>query len=189
MIMKTKRLLMYIKDRLPLLLLLVCVISCAVASAVYAKYVKDIDANVSMGITGSGDIEIEVVKQSDDTYTIQHGEGSRIPAYIRFAIVVNWKHKTEGTLWYINPSDLSYTVPNATLLSDGYYYGVKDGNAQIAVETVLGGIKVTTESTPPSDEYELNVQILAEAIQCVPEDAVKTAWDAAFEEGSWKKLP
>ena len=23
----------------------------------------------------------------------------------------------------------------------------------------------------------------------VPEDAVKTAWDAAFEEGSWKKLP
>ncbi|MBE6621209.1 MAG: hypothetical protein E7625_07605 [Ruminococcaceae bacterium] len=187
--MKTKRLLTYIKDRLPLLLLLVCVISCAVASAVYAKYVKDIDANVSMDITGVGDIEIEVVKQSNGTYTIQHGDDSRIPAYIRFAIVVNWKHKTNGTLWYINPSDLSYTVPNATQLSDGYYYGVKDGNAQIAVGTVLSGIMVTTESTPPSDEYELNVQILAEAIQCVPEDAVEIAWDAAFIDGNWKKLP
>ncbi len=186
---KRKRLLMYIKDRLPLLLLLVCVISCAVASAVYAKYVKDIDTDVSMDISGEGQISIEVVDNHDGTYSIRHTAESRIPAYIRFAIVVNWKHKTDGTLWYINPSAVSYNVPNATQLSDGYYYGVKDGSAQIAVGTVLSGIMVTTGSTPPSEEYELNVQILAEAIQCVPEDAVETAWGAAFKDGNWKKLP
>jgi hypothetical protein len=57
---KGKRLLTYIKDRLPLLLLVVCIISCAVASAVYAKYVKDIEAEVSINISGAGDVQISV---------------------------------------------------------------------------------------------------------------------------------
>ena len=178
-----KRLLMYIKDRMILVLLAACIISGAVASAVYAKYVKSIDSNVDVTIVGYGDLELEVVKK-DGSYTIQHGEGSNIPAYIRFAIIVNWKG-ADG-LWYVDPSTVEYNVPNAQLL-DGYYYCVYNGSAKISPGTVLDGITVTTEETAPDGYDEFYVQIVAEAIQCVPADAVKNAWGVTFDGTNWVK--
>ena len=180
-----KRLLMYIKDRMILVLLAACIISGAVASAVYAKYVKSIDSNVDVSIVGYGDLELEVVKNGDGSYTIQHVEGSsNIPAYIRFAIIVNWKG-TDG-IWYVDPSDVEYNVPNAQLL-DGYYYCVYNGSAEISPKTALNGITVTTTAEPPVDGYEFYVQIVAEAIQCVPADAVKDAWGVTFNGTDWVK--
>lgn len=181
-----KRLLMYIKDRMILVLLAACIISGAVASAVYAKYVKSIDSNVDVSIVGYGDLELEVVKK-DGSYTIQHGEGSNIPAYIRFAIIVSWKG-TDG-IWYVDPSDpeVEYNVPNAQLLDDGYYYCVYNGSAEISPKTALNGITVTTTAEPPVDGYEFYVQIVAEAIQCVPADAVKDAWGVTFDGTNWVK--
>ena len=182
-----KRLLTYIKDRMVLILLIVCILSCAIASAVYAKYVKDLDSEVDVNIVGEGDLEIVVVKNADGSYTIKHDTNSKIPAYIRFAIMVSWEG-TEG-IWYIDPASVDYTVPNAQLLSeDGYYYCVYDGRAEIDVETVLSGITVTTTATPPAEGYEFSVQIVAEAIQCMPQDVVETAWGARFVDGAWEKL-
>ena len=171
-----------------LIILSLCIISCAIASAVYAKYVKDLDSNVNVNVIGYGDIEIEVVEKDDGTYSIKHDGGSDIPAYIRFAIVVNWKG-AEG-LWYIDPTDVECDVPDecAQLLSDGYYYCIYDGKPEIDVNEVISGIKVTTSSLPPIDGYEFHVQIIAEAIQCVPTSVVKNAWNAEFKNGSWVKL-
>ena len=175
------------KNRLPMLLLVVCLISCTVASAVYAKYVKNINADVTVDVVGNGDIEIEIVQNTeDDTYTIRHTSNSKIPGYIRFTIVVNWKHKTDATLWYISPSDVVCAVPCAQKLGD-YYYGLAGGDAEIALEEALSGIKVTTTAVAP-DGYELDVQILAEAIQCMPVNVVESAWGVKFENGDWKKI-
>ena len=181
-----KRLLMYIKDRMILVLLAACIISGAVASAVYAKYVKSFDSEVGVNIVGYGDIEIAVEKQTDGSYTIKHGSNSNIPAYIRFAIIVSWKG-TDG-IWYVDPSDpeVEYNVPNAQLL-DGYYYCVYNGSAEISPKTALNGITVTTTAEPPVDGYEFYVQIVAEAIQCVPADAVKDAWGVTFNGTDWVK--
>ena len=182
-----KRLLKYVKDRMVLILLIVCIISCAIASAVYAKYVKDIDSDVDVSVVGEGDLEIAVVKNADGSYTIKHTTNSKIPAYIRFAIIVNWKG-TDG-LWYIDPASVDYNVPNAQFLSeDGYYYCIYDGSAEIDVGTLLSGITVTTTASPPVEGYEFYVQIVAEAIQCMPAGVVEEAWDARFVDGAWEKI-
>lgn len=183
-----KRLLMYIKDRMILVLLTLCIASGAAASAVYAKYVKSFDSEVGVNIVGYGDIEVVVEKQTDGlhtSYTIKHGGDSNIPAYIRFAIIVNWKG-ADG-VWYVDPSDVEYNVPNAQPL-DGYYYCVYDGSAKIDLGTEIEGITVTPTTAAPIEGYEFHVQILAEAIQCVPADAVKDAWGVTFDNGTWKKV-
>lgn len=185
-----KRLLMYFKDRMILVLLTLCIASGAAASAVYAKYVKSFDSEVGVNIVGYGDIEVAVEKQTDGSYTIKHDEGSNIPAYIRFAIIVNWKG-TDG-LWYVDPSDVVYNVPNAQLL-DGYYYCVYEGSAKISPRTEsnpgteINGITVTTTAEPPVDGYEFYVQIVAEAIQCMPANAVEDAWGVTFNGTNWVK--
>lgn len=178
-----KGLLMYIKRKLPMLLLLVCAILCVASSAVYAKYVKDVDTDVDMNVVSNGDVEIEVVKNSEGDYAIRHTANSKIPAYIRFTVVTNWKSKTEDKLWYISPESVTVDAPCAQLV-DGYYYAVVDGKAEIALNTVLDGITVTTATAAP-DGYELYVQILAEAIQCMPTGVVESAWGVTFNGTTW----
>lgn len=179
-----KRLLMYIKDRMILVLLTLCIASGAAASAVYAKYVKSFDSEVGVTIVGYGDIEVAVEKQTDGSYTIKHGGDSNIPAYIRFAIIVNWKG-ADG-VWYVDPSDVNYSVPNAQLL-DGYYYCVHEGSAKIDLGTEIKDIVVTPTTEPPIEGYEFHVQILAEAIQCMPANAVEDAWGVTFDGTNWVK--
>jgi hypothetical protein len=183
----TKSLLAYIKGRLPLVLLLVCTVSCVVVSAVYAKYIKDVDKGIDMNVVSQGDVNIEVVEIGEGKYSIRHAEGSKIPAYIRFTVVVNWKNKNNGTLWYVSPSTVTVNADCAQKLSDGYYYCVVDRKAEIAVGKVLSGIQVTTTATKPGEEYELDVQILAEAIQCLPAGVVEEAWGATFDGTAWSK--
>ena len=176
-----KRLLTYVKSRLPLLVLIAYAVSCAVAGAVYAKYVRDVDSDVGMQIVGEGDVELEVVDNGDGSYRIKHAEGSKIPAYVRFTVVVNWMDD-EGNLFYTSPTQYSVTAENCTTHSDGYRYynGVvaKDGGISVTV-ALNGGV------TAPTGYPELDVQILAEAIQCVPSTAVGEAWGVVFENGAW----
>ena len=183
-----KSLLRYIKSRLPRVLLVVCTASCVVVSAVYTKYIKDVDTNVDLSVVGEGNVEIEVVKNGAEEYSIRHSVNSKIPAYIRFTVVVNWKNINNGTLWYVSPDAVNIDVDCAQKLSDGYYYGVVGDKAEISRDTVLSGIQVTTTATAPGEEYELDVQILAEAIQCMPSDVVKEAWGATFDGASWSKV-
>jgi hypothetical protein len=187
-----KSIFQYIKSRLPLMLLILCAVSGVVVNAVYAKYVKDIDRPVDVAIVGEGNIKIAVSK-NDDEYSIHHTSESKIPAYIRFAVVTNWKQKEGDALWYTGPQNVTVTSSNALTssnaqpLSDGYYYCVVDGKAEIAIDKVVSGITVTTKEVAP-DGYELEVKILAEAIQCMPASVVRTAWGVTFNGGVWEKV-
>ncbi len=183
-----KAIFQYIKSRLPLVLLLLCTVSGVVANAVYAKYTTDLNTSVNVNVVGEGEIKIAVSKNGDGTYSIHHTSESKIPAYIRFTVVTNWKQKEGDALWYQGPEDVTVTAPNAQPLSDGYYYCVAtDGKAEIAINEVISGIKVTTTQSAPNDEYELDVQILAEAIQCMPASVVETAWGVTFNGTNWVK--
>lgn len=181
-----KRILAFIKGRLPLVLLSVCILVCGVFSAVYAKYIKDIDNDVVIDIVGEGDIELAVSKNTDDdTFQIAHHTDSRIPAYIRYAVVANWKDG-EGNIWYTPPTSVTVNNSHAQLL-DGYYYCVYEGKAEIELGTVLSGIQVEATGSAPAG-YTLHVQLLVEAIQCVPADVVEDAWGVTFQDGAWKAV-
>lgn len=184
-----KFLLNYIKSRLPLLLLVLCIISCAVASMVYAKYIHDKKEDASIDIIANGDLFLEVSGPTDNVcgeYTVTNQNTSTMPAYIRYAVVVNWIDG-EGNFWAVPPTkDTDYTVTanNCTLLGEGsdlyyYYNGVRNIGEAFAVTVEAKG-----EGKP---NYSLHVQILAEGIQTAPLSASGAAWGYVYENDAWRE--
>ena len=183
------KMLKYIKSRLPLLLLSLCIMTSAVASMIYAKYVDDAKKDAELDIIASGKLVVTVFPGSHDagnhdagTYTITNDktEGSTIPAYVRFAVIVNWQDG-DGNLWAVPPvKDTNYTitVSDCTLLNGYYYYnGVRNpGEAITVTVNAVGSGKVG---------YTLHVQIVAEGIQSVPLSVAESAWHATYNGSKW----
>ena len=183
----------YIKSRLPLLLLAFCLITCAVASMVYGKYVNNNKSEADINVTAQGVLTIPVTGGETDqagtyAYAVTNkavSEGSNIPAYIRAAIVVNWQD-AEGTLWAVPPKEgTDYAIStNCQLLGDYYYYkGECAPGDSFPIQVTQAGT-----AKPPAG-YSLHVTILAEGIQCMPADAVKDAWGVQFDGNTWSVAP
>ena len=106
-------------------------------------------------------------------------------AYIRATYVVNWVD-AQGNIASSDPAGYKYTLTanlnnSWTKGSDGYFYYT----SPIApVDSTQGSLLTCTVTYPDNPEYTLSVEVLAEAIQSVPEDAVKAAWGAGFSIGA-----
>lgn len=99
-----------------------------------------------------------------------------IPAYIRARIVVTWKD-ANGNVSAVPVKDSDYTMTVGTGWTkgtDGYWYC----NTAVAAggETPVLITKCEKKGTAPKD-YDLSVEILADAIQSEPASAVTEAWD------------
>ena len=106
-------------------------------------------------------------------------------AYIRATYVVNWVD-AQGNIAAAVPAGYSYTLtenPNSrwTKGEDGFFYYTSPVAPGASTE---GSLLTCTVTYPENPEYTLSVEILAEAIQSVPEDAVKAAWGAGFSIGA-----
>lgn len=105
-----------------------------------------------------------------------------VNAYIRATYVVNWVDE-KGNILASNPDGYSYTItenPDGkwTKGADGYYYYTLPVAPQGKTDGSL--LTCTVTEHPENPEYKLSVEILATAVQSVPEDAVKTAWGTGF---------
>lgn len=106
-------------------------------------------------------------------------------AYIRATYVVNWVD-AQGNIASSDPVGYKYTLTanlnnSWTKGSDGYFYYT----SPIAPgDSTQGSLLTCTVTYPDNPEYTLSVEVLAEAIQSVPEDAVKAAWGAGFSIGA-----
>lgn len=115
---------------------------------------------------------------------------SNIPAYIRAYIVVTWKD-ADGNVYGQKPvegEDKDYTmeIPRDTAWvtgSDGYYYYTSPVAVDGSTGVLISECKLTEEVVKP-DGYNLSVEIIAEAIQSSPTEAVGTAWGVTISEGS-----
>lgn len=102
-----------------------------------------------------------------------------IPAYIRAKVVYNWAD-SKGNVYAQTPvAGTDYTIEQTStkwkLIGDYYYYTdpVDPGkNTGMLIDSIT-----PVEDAAP-DGYELQVTILAEAIQSTPKDAVTKAWGA-----------
>ena len=107
---------------------------------------------------------------------------SDIPAYIRAYIVVTWKD-ADGNVYGQKPvegADKDYTmeIPSDTAWvtgSDGYYYYTSPVAVDGSTGVLISECKLTEEVVKP-DGYNLSVEIIAEAIQSVPDTTVHEAW-------------
>lgn len=106
-------------------------------------------------------------------------------AYIRATYVVNWVDE-QGNIAAAVPEGYSYNVtenPDSkwTKGSDGYFYytsPVAPGNS------TEGSLLTCTVTYPVNPEYTLSVEILAEAIQSTPANAVQEAWGVTPTSGN-----
>ncbi len=111
-----------------------------------------------------------------------------VNAYIRAAVVVNWLD-SEGNIVPSVPTEYSYNLTITTLKEDPNSNWVEKGKyyyytLPVAVGGSTEGSLLTCEVKYPegvkTPEYTLSVEILATAVQSVPEAAVKTAWGEGF---------
>lgn len=111
-----------------------------------------------------------------------------VDAYIRAAVVVTWKDDTTNRNVYgkqpVENTDytIQYNLTNGWVKgTDGYYYWTSPVKSEReAANNCTTGVLIETCKlkdgvTPPSG-YHLSVEIVAEAIQAEPADAVEEAW-------------
>ena len=98
-----------------------------------------------------------------------------IPAYIRARIVVTWKDAS-GKVSAVPVKDLDYTMTMGTGWTKGtddYWYCKTAVDAGEKTPVLI--TKCEKKGNAPKD-YDLSVEILADAIQSEPANAVKEAW-------------
>ena len=105
---------------------------------------------------------------------------SNIDAYIRAYVVVTWKN-ADGEVYGKLPvegegKDYTMTMPKDTkwFTSGDYYYYPEAVPSGESTGVLIEKCELT--GNPPADGYSLSVEIIAEAIQSQPDDAVRQAW-------------
>lgn len=110
-----------------------------------------------------------------------------IPAYIRARIVVTWKD-TSGNVSAVPVKNTDYTIAFNTTdwnQQGGYWYCNTAVNPNGFTPVLIKECKKTDNANVP-DDYDLSVEILADAIQSEPASAVTEAWGYAPTAASGK---
>ena len=134
-------------------------------------------AKVSCEVTGS--------KES-----VQIKNAGNTAAYIRATYVVTWRD-AYGKVAVSVPGGYSYTLTENlgnywNKGADGYFYyslPVSPGNS------TQDSLLTCNVTYPDNPEYTLSVEILAEAIQSEPTEAVQQAWGATIVDGKLTPAP
>ena len=126
-------------------------------------------------------VQAEVkVGNADGVYTIRN-DGD-VEAYLRVAIVANWLDNSivddllgDSTIHWKQPEFTVTASDNWDLGDDGFYYYKNPVAAQTDIADKLTVTLNNGESAPTG--YKFSVQVIAEAIQSEPAQAVIEAWD------------
>ena len=96
-------------------------------------------------------------------------------AYIRVRLLYNWVNDKDEIV--TKPANYSYTAPSATDLGEGWFASNNRYYYEYMVKpqettTVLTNVAITP--SPADGKYRLRVDVIAEAIQAKPKDAVSS---------------
>ena len=112
-------------------------------------------------------------------------------AYIRAAIVVTWQNASGNVLGKAPVLGSDYTLKLATdtgwniTTSDGYYYYATAVSVNNSTGILIN--ECTVLKPAPAEGYTLCVEVLADAIQATPINAVKDAWGVTVTDGTISK--
>ena len=104
-------------------------------------------------------------------------------AYIRVKLVT---YRTNDQRQHIGGTAIlpTFTLGENWVLHDGYYYYTLPVAPGDSPKTSLTESMTLTDSYTDADGGKQAIDVMAEAIQSVPEDAVKAAWGAGFSIGA-----
>jgi archaellum component FlaG (FlaF/FlaG flagellin family) len=184
--MKIKNLFKNTKITWLILVLILALLTTSATSWVLGKYISNHHTNAGVDIMAEAKVEVSVTDNGNGTYTIKNTDESNIPAYVRFTVVVTLRANEDGKLWgtpTAEGKDYTVSAPNCTALSYGkytyYYFNGAVQEDEILAQNEEFTINVELNSTKA--DYTLCVEILADAIQCLPSDITKTTWGVTFD--------
>ena len=143
------------KRAVALLVSLIVLLTAAVGATV--AYIIDRTENVE-NIFAPSRVACEVVDETNHTYSVKNTGDTA--AYVRVAVVVNWKN-SDGHV-YAKAPEFEVSVSDGWKKgSDGYYYFTKP----VAVVANADSELTVTILTDEPDGYDLYVEVVASAIQ------------------------
>lgn len=158
-------------------------VSCAVVEKI----------NDSEETTGGTATTIDKVALKKDVQIKNTGDTT---AYIRAAIIVNWKTTPEdgNLVWAMAPVEGTDYTLTLNLSADGWVKSTTDGYYYYSAPVVPGdltGVLITSATQevagpedPDGNQYYLSIEIVASAIQSTLATSAQGAWAAAVTTGS-----
>ena len=105
-------------------------------------------------------------------------------AYIRATYIINWVDSS-GNIAASVPEGYSYSLTKNSdskwIEKNGYFYYTSPVAPGASTE---GSLLTCTAEYPADPEYTLSVEVLAQAIQSTPDNAVQEAWGVSISQGS-----
>lgn len=112
-----------------------------------------------------------------------------VPAYIRAEVIVTWQDMYGNVYPTLPVENTDYTITALgsgwMLGSDGYYYCTSEVAADAVTPKMFASIEQIKNCI--ADGYTLCVEILADAVQSSPADAVTEAWGVTATDGTLSK--
>lgn len=119
-------------------------------------------------------IELNETFDGKDKTNVTVENTGDVPAYLRAAIVVNWKD-TDGTVISANESEYSMAMgPEWIQGADSYWYCKKPTDVGQLSPALIESCKPTVVKA----DQHLSVEILIQGVQAEPATAVEELWDA-----------
>lgn len=103
-------------------------------------------------------------------------------SYIRAKVIVNWQDNN-GNVLAITPEQgvdysITYTLGDWISSRDGYYYYKYPTTGETS--TLISEAKVLKKA--PKEGYKLNIEIIAQAVQSTPSEAVVDTWNVVLDQ-------
>ena len=142
----------------------------------------DADRTISYEEMYPDNIITDVMPGTDVTKVVEVKNSGDNPVWVRVSvdkqIIMDEQMDEEADTGLMT---MDFDTDNWSVGNDGYFYYTLPVAPGASTE---GSLLTCTVKYPNNPEYTLSVEILAEAIQSVPEDAVKAAWGAGFSIGA-----
>ena len=171
------------KKQMRILVACVCLLAVLVAivSGAVSYIVRTANPIPNTFVPASVSCQVEEVFDGNVKENVSVRNTGNISAYIRAIVIVNWVEEETGKIYASAPEagvDYQLTLVESSWIygADGYWYYPFAVAVGASTDKLIR--KVSAISEPP-EGFQLQVQILASAIQSDPSAAVSQAWGVA----------
>lgn len=165
-----------------IVILCLCIVGCAV-DGVYAYLKANTDTLINEFVPAKVSCLVEENFQDGVKSDVKVRNTGNIDAYIRVTVVATFASADGKVLSTAPREGEDYTVTwgasDWRKGTDGYWYYGKP----VAPENLTTALIQTASAISAPEGYQLNMQIIATAIQAAPETAVETAWGVSVVNG------
>ncbi|HIT25228.1 MAG TPA: hypothetical protein IAC27_04195 [Candidatus Enterenecus avicola] len=166
-----------------LMVLVIVLVLCAAGSTVAWLTVKDDTENTFSVGTASVQVQETFPEPYTEKKDVSIKNTGDVPVYIRAAVSIYWKAEDGSVVAQAPVEDRDYTIawgssPNWVQHGDLYYY-LLPVDAEASTDPLIDRC---TQLDVTADGKALVVDVLAQAIQAVPADAVQEAWGVTVGE-------